>query len=141
MPPQRTTLEKPCRHCGRLVKWKYGRVATFCDPICWRAYTYGSLEDRFWNKVRKNDGPDACWVWIGARRGPGEQYGSFNMDGATVHAHRLSWQIHFGAIPNGLHVLHRCDNRPCIRPSHLFLGTPLDNTRDMWQKGRAKMPH
>lgn len=71
-----------------------------------------------------------CWEWMGATYTKG--YGQF----ASDCAHRWSWRIHRGPIPRGLHVLHRCDNRTCVNPDHLFLGTNLDNVRDMDAKGR-----
>lgn len=82
-----------------------------------------------------------CWLWrptgrVGARTGP--KYGVFklrSMPSATT-AHRASWLIYNGAIPKGLSVCHRCDTPLCVRPTHLFLGTPLDNSRDMVAKGR-----
>jgi hypothetical protein len=90
-----------------------------------------SVLSRFWEKVDKTDG---CWVWIGAVSNKG--YGNF-WDGVNyVHAHRFSWQLHNGIIPNGLFVCHTCDNRKCVRDDHLFLGTNDDNMKDAVRKGR-----
>lgn len=96
-----------------------------------------SLERRFWERVRKGPG---CWEWVGAKVRDG--YGELTLGGSTarVRAHRLSWALHKGAIPNGMLVLHKCDNRSCVRPDHLFLGTQSDNNHDMAQKGRARSP-
>lgn len=88
-------------------------------------------EDRFWSKVRIGDG---CWTWTASLRHKG--YGQFRFDGKTRKAHRVSWEIANGPIPEGQHVLHRCDNPACVRPSHLFLGTNEDNHADMMAKGR-----
>lgn len=94
-------------------------------------------EMRFWVKVQR--GPD-CWEWLGHRdRGTG--YGDFRVGDKHVKAHRFSYQTSYGQIPKGLFVLHRCDNPPCVRPSHLYLGTTLDNTRDMFARGRASLRH
>jgi hypothetical protein len=90
--------------------------------------------DRFWTKVRKS--PNGCWEWIGCFSDTG--YGNFYADGSLRLTHRYSWTLHVGAIPKGLCVLHRCDNRACVRPDHLFLGTKKDNTRDMFYKGRER---
>lgn len=89
-------------------------------------------EERFWPKVQKTDG---CWEWIGARQGP-NGYGNFYYNGQAGTAHRYSYQLHYGPIPDGLQVLHTCDNRPCVRPDHLFAGSHVDNMRDMLRKGR-----
>ena len=92
-----------------------------------------SLEERFWSKVRKTDG---CWLWDGARIK--NKYGTFRLDpGATVRAHRMSWELTNGPIHNDLHVLHKCDNPSCVRPDHLFLGTHKENMMDMSKKGRS----
>jgi|SRR6266568_735832 len=94
------------------------------------------MAERFWTKVNKLPG-DGCWNWT-AHIGPGA-YGSFGMGGrnATILAHRASWIIHFGEIPAGMNVLHKCDNGACVRPDHLFLGDQQDNVDDMISKGRS----
>lgn len=97
-----------------------------------------SLSERFWSKVQKGDG---CWEWTGARHSFG--YGWINRPGrgnGKMMAHRLSWELHFGPVAGGRGVLHHCDNPCCVRPDHLFLGSQSDNVRDMWRKGRARVP-
>ncbi len=89
---------------------------------------------RFWRKVNRT--PD-CWEWNAGRSTNG--YGRFRIPGKHLIASRVAWIITHGSIPNGLWVLHRCDNRACVRPSHLFLGTAKDNARDMVLKGRNRI--
>lgn len=97
------------------------------------------LSERFWARVEI--GPHgACWHWLGGRH-QNQGYGRLNEGvprGKTIYAHRVSWLLHFGEIPDGLCVLHRCDNPPCVNPAHLFLGTVTDNNADRHAKGRTK---
>ena len=85
----------------------------------------------FWARVIKSDG---CWEWSGATNG--HKYGRVMKGGRWTGAHRVSWVIHHGKIPDEALVLHRCDNPSCVNPAHLFLGTQEDNIRDMVRKGR-----
>lgn len=92
------------------------------------------VELRFWAKVRVGDG---CWEWTAAFRSSG--YGAFGFRGRTQVASRVAWMLTESAIPEGLDVLHTCDNPKCVRPSHLFLGTPVDNAEDSRAKGRMAL--
>lgn len=90
--------------------------------------------ERYLKYVVKGDG---CWEWTGATNEHG--YGRLAAGlGKNFKAHRVSWELHNGPIPDGMNVLHRCDNPPCTNPEHLFLGTQKDNTRDMVSKLRMK---
>jgi len=93
---------------------------------------------RFWTKVRRGDG---CWLWTGkvTVRAPLPR-GHFTIDGRPFLASRVAWTIANGPIPDGLFVLHRCDDGVCCNPAHLFLGTRSDNTLDMIAKGRRVQP-
>lgn len=91
-----------------------------------------SVESRFWAKVDKSGD---CWLWTAHLRS--DSYGSFKNKETMQLAHRVSWELHFGQVPDGMCVLHRCDVRSCVRPDHLFLGTQVDNMADMVAKGRA----
>lgn len=93
------------------------------------------LEVRFWEKVDMGMG---CWLWIGQLNANG--YGKIHRGGPVSDmqlAHRVSWELHFGPIPVGLYVCHRCDVASCVCPSHLFLGTQKENMQDAKRKGRT----
>lgn len=85
-----------------------------------------------WVKIDPRTG---CWIWIGAKTYWG--YGTRTNNGKTRRTHRISYELHIGAIPKGMCVLHSCDNPPCVNPDHLFLGTLKDNSQDMVAKGRS----
>lgn len=91
----------------------------------------------FWSRVSKSSDENGCWEWTRGTQGTG--YGWFRFCGTPTTAHALSWKLHnMGRFPTGLCVCHTCDNRLCVRPSHLFLGTDLDNSNDKIAKGRLR---
>lgn len=107
-------------------------------PDQWIARTPRPIAVRFRAKV--DPSVDGCWEWQGWRNRNGYGVMATGPKGGQRKelAHRISWRVNVGPIPDGLRVLHRCDNPPCVRPSHLFLGTQLDNMRDASAKGRVR---
>lgn len=105
-----------------------------------------SIEERLWAKVNflgptPSHIPEIgnCWEWVGHRNN--YEYGQIRINRRDMRTHRLSREIANGPIPEGLFVLHKCDNPPCVRPDHLRIGTNADNVRDMMAKGRYVAPH
>jgi hypothetical protein len=82
---------------------------------------------------------DGCWKWTGKKDAFGYGVVQLGRELPRTGAHRVSWELNYGEIPNGLHVLHKCDNPECTNPEHLFVGTALDNVRDAQRKGRLKV--
>lgn len=90
---------------------------------------------RFWAKVDCTAGLFECWLWTASKN---FGYGHIWLNGRFYQAHRVSYELAYEAIPDGMLVCHHCDDPSCVNPSHLFLGTTLDNVHDKIQKGRAK---
>ena len=90
-------------------------------------------KERFWSKIDKK-GEDECWNWLASYRG---FYGQFWVNGNMIKSHRYAYEIIFGKIPEGMCVLHKCDNPKCCNPEHLFLGTQEDNIHDACIKVRG----
>lgn len=126
-------LNTGCSICGRPVH-AYG----FCNTHYRQRKRQGVVMQppdevqRFWSKV---DTSSDCWIWT-AGRGRGG-YGKFRANGRSVPAHRYSFLLHHGNIPDDKFVCHTCDNRICVRPDHLYAGTHQDNMRDRAERGRA----
>ena len=123
-----------CEECAATLVGKKPE-ARFCSHRCAaiareRARSEPA-EQRFWKYVEKTD---SCWLWTGAKIGNG--YGHITVKRQSIKTHRFSWELHYGAIPAGMFVCHRCDVKACVRPDHLFLGTNQDNQLDAVAKGR-----
>lgn len=119
------------------IEWRKKRIKASTEyqkqhpPKSYYVKTLPPLSVRFWKKVNRKD-ENKCWEWLGSRYPSG--YGRLS----KKYAHRLSFEIINGLIPKGMHVLHTCDNPPCVNPKHLWVGTAGDNMRDRDKKGRGR---
>lgn len=141
------TEQRLCAYCGTpFSPQKPSSVARHCSAVCSARGRVPSLPigERFWAKVNK-DGPivrpelTPCWIWTSALMKNGYGHCEIKMPSGrkAYYAHRVAYELTNGSIPDGKHVCHRCDNRPCVRPDHLFAGSAWDNIHDCMEKGRS----
>lgn len=122
-------------HGRGLCKFHYQRSVRGTPRPRWT----WTIEERFWSHVVRGT-PNECWEWQASFGSTG--YGAFpnRTKGVPAKAHRAAWYFTHGPIPDGLWVLHHCDNPPCVNPAHLYLGTVAENARDRVERGRGRAP-
>jgi hypothetical protein len=129
-------IPRVCQYCGRAFLATRQQPGKYCSRSCARRGRTTTRAEHFWSRVARTDDLFSCWEWQGPLSHSG--YGQMNMGrrGSRMPAHRFSWELHYGPIPECLFCCHHCDNPICVRPDHLFLGTLQENLADMRAKGR-----
>ena len=125
-----------CDFCGGSLRRKPSQILqhVFCSPQHHAAWRHLQASELFWTSVNKTE---SCWLWTKSRDKDG--YGKASKKHRSLRAHQYAWILTYGPIPDGQHILHRCDNPPCVRPDHLFVGTQADNVQDAMRKGRRRI--
>lgn len=134
---RKTIADAECKTCGKSVVQHPSRPRKYCDKKCWGASKLRTADD-FWSRVQR-DAPDACWDWTGSLSGTSKKgtggYGTLQFNRRSRYAHHIAWELTYGLT--ALWILHKCDNRRCCNPRHLYEGTHADNMRDMVARGRS----
>lgn len=137
MAPGRRLYELVCQRCGKSYH-PTSRRQSYCSLPCAYAGNTRPVADRLWEMIDKR-GPDECWPWLGSVHGGG--YGHIQVGAKHRTAHVVAWELTTGQkMPPGMMGCHKCDNRKCCNPVHIFPGTAADNFRDARNKGRLNPP-
>lgn len=122
-----------CHQCGISFSVSPSRInkSICCSKSCKTRFMFGNPLLRFYKNIQKPIQLTTCWRWLGGTDSHG--YGRLYAYGRNIIASRFSYDTHIGEIPKNLWVLHKCNHEWCVNPSHLYVGTPKDNTRDLMQ--------